>query len=58
MGRSGIRAAYGTAAADLRACPREIVEKPNGRYQIVVTELPYQVNKARLIENIAELVRG
>ena len=58
MGRSGIRAAYGTGRGRIyvRACA-EIVEKPNGRYQIVVTELPYQVNKARLIENIAELVK-
>ena len=58
MGRSGIRAAYGTGRGKIYLRARtEIVEKPNGRYQIVVSELPYQVNKARLIENIAELVR-
>ena len=58
MGRSGIRAAYGTGRGRIYVRARaEIVEKPNGRYQIVVTELPYQVNKARLIENIAELVK-
>ena len=58
MGRSGIRAAYGTGRGRIYVrAPAEIVEKPNGRYQIVVTELPYQVNKARLIENIAELVK-
>ena len=58
MGRSGIRAAYGTGRGRIYVRARaEIVEKPNGRCQIVVTELPYQVNKARLIENIAELVK-
>ena len=58
MGRSGIRAAYGTGRGRIYVRARaEIVEKSNGRYQIVVTELPYQVNKARLIENIAELVK-
>ena len=58
MGRSGIRAAYGTGRGRIYVRARaEIVEKPNGRYQIVVTELPYQGNKARLIENIAELVK-
>ena len=58
MGRSGIRAAYGTGRGRIYVRARaEIGEKPNGRYQIVVTELPYQVNKARLIENIAELVK-
>ena len=58
MGRSGIRAAYGTGRGRIYVRARaEIEEKKNGRYQIVVTELPYQVNKARLIENIAELVK-
>ena len=58
MGRSGIRAAYGTGRGRIYVRARaEIVEKPNGRYQIVVTELPYQGNKARLIENIAERVK-
>ena len=57
-GRRGLRAAYGTGRGRFSGRARaEIVEKPNGRYQIVVTELPYQVNKARLIENIAELVK-
>lgn len=58
MGRSGIRAAYGTGRGKIIVRARaEIVEKDNGRYKIIVTELPYQVNKARLIENIAELVK-
>lgn len=58
MGRSGIRSAYATGRGKVYVRARaEIVEKPNGRYQIIVTELPYQVNKARLIENIADLVK-
>ncbi|MGN0479512.1 MAG: DNA gyrase subunit A [Hominenteromicrobium sp.] len=58
MGRSGIRAAYGTGRGKIYVRARaEIVENANGRYQIVVSELPYQVNKARLIESIADLVK-
>ena len=56
MGRSGIRAAYATGRITVRA-RAEIEEEKNGRFNIVVTELPYQVNKARLVENIAELVK-
>ncbi len=58
MGLSGIRAAYATGRGKItvRACA-EIVEDKNGRFKIVVTELPYQVNKARLCESIAELVK-
>ncbi len=58
MGRSGIRAAYATGRGKIivRACA-EIVEEKNGRFKIVVTELPYQVNKARLIESIADMVK-
>ncbi|XOQ47830.1 MAG: DNA gyrase subunit A [Eubacteriales bacterium] len=58
MGRSGIRAAYATGRGRITVRARaEIEEEKNGRYNIVVTELPYQVNKARLVENIAELVK-
>lgn len=59
MGRAGIRAAYATGRGKMTLRARaEIVEnEKNGRFQIVVTELPYQVNKARLIENIADLVK-
>ena len=58
MGRSGIRAAYATGRGKITVRARtEIVEEKNGRYKIVVTELPYKVNKARLIENIANLVK-
>lgn len=58
MGRSGIRAAYSTGRGRIivRACA-EIVEAKNGRFKIIVTELPYQVNKAKLIENIADMVK-
>lgn len=58
MGRSGIRAAYGTGRGKIVVRARaEIQESKNGRYSIVVSELPYQVNKARLIESIADLVK-
>lgn len=58
MGRVGIRAAYATGKGRITVRARaEIVEEKNGRFSIVVTELPYQVNKARLIENIANLVK-
>ncbi len=58
MGRSGIRAAYATGRGRIVVRARtEIVEAKNGRFKIVVTELPYSVNKARLIENIANLVK-
>jgi DNA gyrase subunit A len=58
MGRAGIRAAYATGRGRIivRACA-EIVEQANGRFKIIVTELPYQVNKARLIESIADMVK-
>ena len=59
LGRSGIRAAYATGRG--RVCVRartEIEEFGQGRTRIVVTELPYQVNKARLIEAIAEQVKS
>lgn len=58
MGRSGIRKAYqtGRGSITLRANVH-IDQKANGKEEIIVTELPYQVNKARLVEKIAELVR-
>ena len=57
MGRAGIRAAYATGRGKITLRGRaEIVENErNGRFQIIITELPYQVNKARLIESIADL---
>lgn len=58
MGRDGIISAYktGRGAVKMRACT-QISTLPNGKPRITVTELPYQVNKARLVERIAELVR-
>jgi len=58
MGRSGIRSAYATGRGKITLRGRaEIEEKANGRYHIIVTEIPYMVNKARLIERIADLVK-
>ena len=58
MGRSGMRAAYATGRGKIVVRARaEIVEKKNGRFEIKVTEIPYNVNKARLIESIADLVK-
>jgi len=56
LGKSGIRAAYATGHGTIRVRSKaEIEEHGNGRYRIAVSELPYMVNKARLIEHIAEL---
>ena len=58
MGRAGIRAAYATGRGRITVRARaEIEEEKNGRFSIIVTEIPYQVNKARLIESIATLVK-
>ncbi|TWT26992.1 DNA gyrase subunit A [Planomicrobium sp. CPCC 101110] len=58
LGRSGIRRAYETGKGSIMIrSVAEIETKPNGKEVIIVNELPYQVNKARLIEKIAELVR-
>ncbi len=58
MGRSGIRRAYETGRGSIIIRAKvEIEQTSNGRETIVVSELPYQVNKAKLIEKIAELVR-
>ena len=57
MGQSGIRAAYATGRGRITVRARaEIVEEKN-RFKIIVTELPYQVNKARLVETIANMVK-
>lgn len=58
MGRAGIRAAYATGRGKIIVRAKtEIVEGKNGRFKIIITEIPYMVNKARLIEKIAELVK-
>jgi len=58
MGRAGMRAAYATGRGRIRVRSRtEMEEFGQGRTRIIVTELPYQVNKARLLESIAENVK-
>ncbi|MUV37955.1 DNA topoisomerase (ATP-hydrolyzing) [Lentibacillus sp. JNUCC-1] len=58
LGRSGIRKAYETGKGSITIRAKaDIEEHPNGKATILVTELPYQVNKAKLVEKIAELVR-
>ncbi|MDU1273816.1 MAG: DNA gyrase subunit A [Staphylococcus epidermidis] len=58
LGKSGIRRAYETGRGSIQMRSRaEIEERGGGRQRIVVTEIPFQVNKARMIEKIAELVR-
>ncbi len=58
LGRSGIRRAYETGRGSIVVRSKvEIEQKTSGKEVIIVNELPYQVNKARLIEKIAELVR-
>ena len=53
LGRSGIRRAYETGRGSIILRAKvEIEEKSNGKQSIIVTELPYQVNKARLIEKL------
>jgi len=58
LGREGFTAAYETGRGSVRIRSRTRIEKmSNGKHRIVVSEVPYQVNKAKLIECIAELVR-
>ncbi|MGN7358830.1 DNA gyrase subunit A [Paenibacillus sp. SAF-054] len=57
LGRSGIRQAYETGRGSVTMRAKAEIEEHNSKARIIVTELPYQVNKARLVEKIAELVR-
>jgi DNA gyrase subunit A len=58
MGRSGIRAAYATGRGKITLRGRATIEElKNGRSQIIITEIPYMVNKTRLIENMADLAK-
>ncbi|MFS1516856.1 DNA gyrase subunit A [Bacillus sp. SCS-151] len=58
LGRSGIRKAYETGRGSITIRGKVVIEEKNGGKEvIIVNELPYQVNKAKLIEKIAELVR-
>lgn len=57
LGYSGIREAYETGRGKILVRAKSTIEEEKGRQKIIVTELPYQVNKAKLVENIADLVR-
>lgn len=58
LGRDGIKSAYTTGRGSIKMRAQARIEKmSNGKSRIIVTEIPYQVNKARLVETIAELVR-
>ncbi|MBN2418248.1 MAG: DNA gyrase subunit A [Deltaproteobacteria bacterium] len=58
IGRKGIKDAYGTGRGIIRIRARAFIEKmANGREKVIVSEIPYQVNKGKLLEKIAELVK-
>ncbi len=58
LGRNGILSAYRTGKGKLKLrAEAEIITKPNGREEILITEIPYGVNKSRMIEGIADLVK-
>ncbi|QRG67704.1 DNA gyrase subunit A [Brevibacillus choshinensis] len=57
LGYSGIRRAYETGRGSIIMRAKTLIEEEKGKPRIIVTEIPYQVNKARLVEKIAELVR-
>lgn len=57
LGREGIKQAYATGRGSVTMRARAEIEEVGGKARIIVTEIPYQVNKARLVEKIAELVR-
>ncbi|MDE6088259.1 MAG: DNA gyrase subunit A [Oscillospiraceae bacterium] len=57
MGKAGIRSAYATGKGKIIVRAKTSIEENKGRQQIIVHELPYMVNKARLVEHIAELIK-
>lgn len=57
LGYSGIRRAYETGRGSIIMRAKTLIEEDKGKPRIIVTEIPFQVNKARLVEKIAELVR-
>jgi len=57
LGKEGIRQAYETGKGKIKVRAKAEIEEEKGRQRIIVTELPYQVNKAKLIEDIANLVK-
>jgi DNA gyrase subunit A len=57
LGKEGIREAYENGRGKIKVRAKAEIEEEKGRQKIIVTELPYQVNKAKLIEDIADLVK-
>ncbi|MDE5769078.1 MAG: DNA gyrase subunit A [Oscillospiraceae bacterium] len=57
MGKAGIRSAYATGKGKIIVRAKTSIEENKGKQQIIVHELPYMVNKARLVEHIAELIK-
>jgi DNA gyrase subunit A len=57
LGTSGIRSAYETGRGKVIVRAKADIEEEKGRHRIIVTEIPYQVNKSKLIENMADLVK-
>lgn len=57
LGKEGIRQAFETGRGKVKVRAKAVIEEEKGRNKIIVTELPYQVNKAKLVEAIAELVK-
>ena len=58
LGKAGILSAYRTGRGRIKLrAQAEIITKPNGREEILITEIPYQVNKSRMLEGIGELVK-
>ncbi|OOM75874.1 DNA gyrase subunit A [Clostridium sp. BL-8] len=57
MGKAGIREAYETGKGKVIVRANAEIEEENGRHSIIITEIPYQVNKAKLVESIADLVK-
>ncbi|MEY8000719.1 DNA gyrase subunit A [Clostridium sp. Mt-5] len=58
IGTSGIKSAYETGRGKILVRAKTEIEEINGRNRILITEIPYQVNKSKLIENMAELVKN
>ncbi|GIW48538.1 MAG: DNA gyrase subunit A [Caloramator sp.] len=57
LGKEGIKQAYETGRGRITVRAKAEIEEEKGKHRIIVTEIPYQVNKAKLIEDIAELVK-
>jgi DNA gyrase subunit A len=57
LGREGIKQAYSTGRGTVTMRAKALIEEVNGKARIIVNEIPYKVNKAKLVEKIAELTR-